>query len=80
MPHHVIGIIMCYDYRDDEPALIKTAVAGTILGALLLIIVLSVTGCTLSLTNVMSSGVASDLVDEDQGASADLKATVPVVP
>lgn len=43
-------------------------------------IILSLTGCTLSFTNVSSVGRATDMVDENQTASADVPISVPIAP
>lgn len=37
-------------------------------------------GCTVSLTNVSTHGVASDLVDEEQAATADVKPNIQLTP
>ncbi len=48
--------------------------------ALLVFLILSLTSCTLSFTNVMTDGTASDVVDSDPhtDAKVDSKLTVPL--
>lgn len=36
------------------------------------------TGCTISFQNISTHGMATDLVDQDQGATADVKPVVTV--
>lgn len=43
-----------------------------------LIFLLFLTGCTYSLNIIHTHGTASDLVDEDQKPSADIKLEVPI--
>lgn len=76
MPHQGQVIMNYY----DEPGMIRVAITGMSLGLLFVLFFIIFNACTFSITNVMTKGVASDLVDEEQGASADLKADVPMIP
>lgn len=48
------------------------------LTCMFLIVILA--SCTISFSNISTHGTATDLVDEEQGASADLKADIPINP
>jgi len=52
----------------------------TVIIAVMVYITLS--GCTLSFTNISTHGTATDLVDEEQTASPDVKSdlTIPMIP
>jgi len=43
-----------------------------------IIISLFLTACTISLQNISTKGTATDIVDQEQQASPDVKTTVPV--
>ena len=43
-----------------------------------IVIMYLVTSCTLSFTNISTHGTASDLLDEDQGASADVSPDIKI--
>ncbi len=70
---------MTYDMRRD-PDMFPLVSLAIFLGILFLFFALS--SCTLSVTlsNVSTEGVASDVGDEALSSQADLDATVPVIP
>ena len=55
--------------------------AGTILTALgIAFLVCMLSACTISFQNIDTHGTATDLVDEDQTASPNLSASIPLKP
>jgi len=49
------------------------------IGISVVILLISLCGCTLSFQNISTHGTASDVVDENQEASTDIKTTIPTI-
>lgn len=56
----------------------KPHIVGFIIASFLISLMILITSCTISLTNISTHGVASDLVDEDMAATADVKPVISV--
>lgn len=70
------SIIMYY----EEPTMLKMTIAGIILGILFLILIATLSACTLTLQVINTDGAASEIGDDTLSTRADLEATVPLVP
>jgi len=69
-------------YNETAANLILASVLGTIMIVVAFVVCSLLQSCTYSITMVHTEGAASDIVDQEQDAKADIKPvlTVPLVP
>jgi hypothetical protein len=70
---------MEYDYK-EEPEMIRWSAAGILCGIIFMIIICCLCSCTVTFQNIHTMGTASEVGDDALSTSADLQATVPLVP
>lgn len=69
---------MCYQ-PDDKPLTFMLVFSAIMILLALSAFIVLFTSCTLSMQNISTHGLATDLVDEEQTASPQTELTIPLI-